>query len=228
MNHCLISNFRLFEGSKFHFRFSISTSGEWIEPWPVNDKGMFDVTLNENCCHLASGMAQAVLIIVGTFFDGLFKGFTDQKRLVVRTGPGPRKFRNSWTKSDRSVPRRGWSVDPCLFLCLIFLYFLKRNWIWVTTRLWAHMKLESVAWKIEIFENCMKKNLKVWNSNSEFLDTKLSNFSIFPTYLSNSKSAQWWIPGITVGTFVELEIGLLTNLDEFPQQVIIYMINDII
>ena len=72
-------------------------------------------------------MAQAVLIIVGTFFDGLFKGFTDQKRLVVRTGPGPRKFRNSWTKSDRSVPRRGWSVDPCLFLCLIFLYFLKKK-----------------------------------------------------------------------------------------------------
>ena len=37
-------------------------------------------------------------------------------------------------------------------------------------------------------------------------------------------SAQWWIPGITVGTFVELEIGLLTNQDEFPQQVVIYMI----
>ena len=72
MNHCLISNFLLSKGSKFHFRFPISTSGEWIEPWPVNDKGSFDVTLNKNCCDLASRMAQAVLIIVGTFFDCFF------------------------------------------------------------------------------------------------------------------------------------------------------------
>ena len=65
---------------------------------------------------------------------------------------------------------------------------------------------------------------EVWISNFELVNKKISSFSIFPTELSNFKLAPWWIPGITVGTFVELEIGLLTNLDEFPQQVIIHMI----
>ena len=85
MNHCLISNFRLSEGSKFHFRFPISTSGGQIEPWPVNNEGSFDVTLNENCCDFASGMAQAVLIIVRTFFDCLFHAIVNVTNYVSIT-----------------------------------------------------------------------------------------------------------------------------------------------
>lgn len=51
----------------------------------MNNEGSFDITLNENCCDFASGMAQAVLIIVGTFFDGLFPGIHGPET----TGLGP-------------------------------------------------------------------------------------------------------------------------------------------